>query len=306
MGTPALSICIPCYKRVEQVRNTLKSIYEDNSEVPLDKYEVIISDNDPQHEMKSVIEDFRDKSNLHYYNTSCEGFMNSYYVLTYGKGRFLKLHNSQNMFRKGSLQVLIDDIGQSTSQGVVRFYTNGLLMNGTRKTFYTFEEFMQSLSYWSSWSGGFGIWKDKFLSILNIKLDPLFPHTSLFLQQYDAHQYVIDDRVLVDVQRVAKRGGHNKFEAFTIHYPSLIEKSYSQGHITEECKNRIFRALYKDFIPTLLFNKYIARIETFEAEGFKDNCETFFPKGAYWIAWLNVLFVPYKMLRRKIWMLMKA
>lgn len=41
-----LSICIPCYGRVEYVRKTLKSIFIDNADVPLEKYEVIISDND--------------------------------------------------------------------------------------------------------------------------------------------------------------------------------------------------------------------------------------------------------------------
>lgn len=41
---PVLSICIPCYKRINQVRNTLNSIYEANSEISMDDYEVILSD----------------------------------------------------------------------------------------------------------------------------------------------------------------------------------------------------------------------------------------------------------------------
>ena len=32
---PVLSICIPCYKRINQVRNTLNSIYEANSEISM-------------------------------------------------------------------------------------------------------------------------------------------------------------------------------------------------------------------------------------------------------------------------------
>lgn len=46
--SPLISICIPCYKRVDYVINTLNSIYRDNSDVSLDLYEVIISDNDPK------------------------------------------------------------------------------------------------------------------------------------------------------------------------------------------------------------------------------------------------------------------
>ena len=47
-----LSICIPCYGRVEYVRKTLKSIFIDNADVPLEKYEVIISDNDSNQAIK--------------------------------------------------------------------------------------------------------------------------------------------------------------------------------------------------------------------------------------------------------------
>ena len=56
--SPLISICIPCYKRVDYVINTLNSIYRDNSDVSLDLYEVIISDNDPQKEVLSIIDQF--------------------------------------------------------------------------------------------------------------------------------------------------------------------------------------------------------------------------------------------------------
>ena len=48
--------------------------------------------------------------NLRYFYTNCEGFMNSYYVLTYAQGEFFKLHNSQTLFRKGSLSKIISEI----------------------------------------------------------------------------------------------------------------------------------------------------------------------------------------------------
>lgn len=104
-----LSICIPCYGRVEYVRKTLKSIFIDNADVPLEKYEVIISDNDSNQAIKVLTEEFK-YPNLRYFYTNCEGFMNSYYVLTYAQGEFFKLHNSQTLFRKGSLSKIISEI----------------------------------------------------------------------------------------------------------------------------------------------------------------------------------------------------
>ena len=103
MQTPILSICIPCFGRVEYVRNTLNSIYSDNADVDLDKYEVVISDNDPKQAISVLADEFGTYPNLRYFHTECEGFMNSYHVLTYAQGNFLKLHNSQTLFRKGAL-----------------------------------------------------------------------------------------------------------------------------------------------------------------------------------------------------------
>ena len=159
---------------------------------------------------------------------------------------------------------------------------------------------MYSLSYWSSWSNGFCIWKEEFEKIERVELNKLFPHTSIFLTQYYATSYIINDHILFDVQRIPKRGGHNKFEAFTIEYPSLIDTCYKQGHISFKCKQRIIKDIMFTFLPSLLFNKYIARIETFESTGFKQNIKKYFPKYAYPLVWCLTITVPFKLIYRKI------
>ena len=294
-----VSICIPCFKRLEQVRNTLKSIYEDNAEVSLDDYEVVITDNDPDTELNIVMNEFKTYPNFLYVPTRCEGFMNSYHALKNGRGNFLKLHNSQNMIRKGMLAEIVAQAKKYVGMKPLIFHTNGFLFKHDIREYSDFNRYMEALSYWSSWSGGMTIWREDFERLGEIEMDPLFPHTSVFLSQFNKSLFVIDDRVMYDVQRVAKRGGHNKFEAFTVHYPSLITKCCEDNHISIICKKRILTVLYKEYIPTLLFNKYIARIETFDANGFKENCKKYFPRGAYWIAWLNVFMVPFRMIKRR-------
>lgn len=73
-----------------------------------------------------------------------------------------------------------------------------------------------------------------------------------------------------------KRGGHNKFKAFTIDYPSLIVGSYMKGHISLNCKDSILKDICTQYLPTLLFNKYIVRIETFDATGYRENIKRYF------------------------------
>lgn len=296
---PVLSICIPCYGRVEYVRRTLNSIFKENDDVSLEEYEVIISDNDPRKAIEALTREFH-VSNLKYFNTQCEGFMNSYHVLTYASGEFLKLHNSQTIFRKGSLKRMIQEIKSAREKKSLIFYTNGLLGKLKSIQFDSFESFMYSLSYWSSWSNGFCIWKEDFNNIGNIKLNKLFPHTSIFLTQHHASSYIINDQVLFNVQRIPKRGGHNKFEAFTIEYPSLIDKCFKEGYISLKCKQHIIKDIMYNFLPSLLFNKYIARIETFDSSGFRQNIKKYFPHYAYPLVWCLTMTIPFKLIYRKI------
>ena len=300
MQTPLLSICIPCFGRVEYVRNTLNSIYQDNADVCLDKYEVVISDNDPKQATCVLANEFRTYPNLRYFHTECEGVMNSYHVLTYAQGDFLKLHNSQTLFRKGALRSILREVEKYKDKCPLIFYTNGLLGKFQSSEYDTFESFMYALSYWSSWSNGFNIWRKDFEQIGDIQMNRLFPHTSLFLTQHHAKGYCINDRLLFDVQRIPKRGGHNKFEAFTIEYPSLIDQCRKEGFISEKCEKHILHDIMTGFLPSLIFNKYIARIETFDATNFRQNIKRYFPKYAYGLVIFLSIFQLVKLAIRKI------
>lgn len=292
-----LSICIPCYKRVDLVRQTLDSIFVDNSDADSSEFEIIISENDPDKEICGLIKEYN-YPNLKYVYSECEGFMNSYNSLIPATGEFLKLHNSQSKFLKGSISYLISLIKKSRNGDIYIFFSNAEI-NGTRyNEFDNFNDFLYSLSYWPSWSNGFGIWIDDFkkLKDSNIRLNRLFPHTSLFVTQTMHKKFMIDNTRLFEVQRVGKRGGHNKFEAFTIEFPSIISESLTKGDIAPKTYEHILRDIMTKFLPSLLFNKYIARIETFEINGYRVNIKKFFPKYAFWVSWLLVPFVPFSYL----------
>ena len=55
-----------------------------------------------------------------------------------------------------------------------------------------------------------------------------------------------------------------------------------------------------DFLPSLLFNKYIARIETFDSTGFRKNIKKYFPRYAYWLVWMLAFIQPVKIILRKL------
>lgn len=299
MKTPLLSICIPCFKRVEYVRRTLQSIYEDNADADQSEFEVVISDNDPDEELRPLVESLG-YANLRYVATRCEGFMNSWHVLTYGRGKLLKLHNNQVLLRKGALATIISEVKQLEESHGMLFLTNGMLNSGRVRSCKTFDSFWRVLSYWPSWSNGFSIWKQDFDMVGQIPVNPLFPHTSVFVTQHSKREYVADDRRLFDTQRVKGRSGYNKFEAFTIDFPSIVAKCREDGLIGTGTYKKVLRGLMTEFLPSLLFNKYIARIENYDIAGYRQNIRRYFPKGAYWLSWACVPLVPFRMLWRRL------
>ncbi len=299
---PLLSICIPANNRIDYVRRTLGSIYNDKnlSECSISDFEVIISDNDPNQTLSQLIREFK-FSNIYYFPTSCEGFTNSFHVLTYANGHFLKLHNSQELWNPGALSYVINLIKINLRQKPLIFFTGGLLKKGVEFHYNSFDRFNYNLSYLSSWSNGFSIWQEDFIEVKeSLTLNPLFPHTSIFLTQFNKKNYTINDYKLFTTQFIKKRGGHNKFHAFSIEYPSLIETSSKSGHIGPETQYKILNDILINFLPLLYFNVKIAKRETFSSEGFKTDIQKYFPKGSYWLVIFLSFIIPVKVLWRKI------
>lgn len=84
----------------------MNSIYSQINEVNENEFEVIITDNNPHKGLKCIIEEFP-YSNLKYFPTVCEGFLNSFYSITYATGELIKLHNNTMLWLFGSLKKII-------------------------------------------------------------------------------------------------------------------------------------------------------------------------------------------------------
>jgi hypothetical protein len=301
-STPLISICIPANGRIEYLRNTLNSIYSDENllECNSTDFEVIVSDNNPDKTLNLLLQEFN-YINFKYFYTECEGFMNSYYAMTYAEGIFIKLHNSQEIFNAGALGILIDTVKRNRAIKPMLFFTAGLLKKGFVTSYDNFDAFNYNLSYFSSWSNGFSIWKEDFDAITSsVDLNMLFPHSSLFFTQYNKRVFTINDQLLFTTQFVKKRGGHNKFHAFSVEYPSLIEIACNNGYIKIQTKRKIFKDILYNYLPTLFFNVKVLKRERFSSEGFKRDIQVYFPRGSYWLVFCLSFFAPFKIMWRKV------
>ena len=295
-----MSICIPCLGRKEQLRNTISSIYDNLNSISLSEFEIVISENDSSRQLESLVHEF-DYPNLKYFNTACEGFLNSFYVLTYASGKFLLLHNSQELFRNNALKLLIDLVkGNEKSRPLIAF-TSGFLLNGKTRHYSDYNKFMQDLSYWSSWSNSFSIWKDDFDIVKNnVNLNYLFPHTSIFVTQCEKKEFLIVDEILFSTQFVPHRGGHNKFHAFSVEYPSVLDIVKKNGYLSESVYNKILNSIFYEFLPSLYFNVKICGMEKFESAGFKEDLKIYFKDRSYYSIVMMSMISPVKKVYNKV------
>lgn len=297
---PYLSICIPTYNRLEILKNTIDSIYFDLNGVDIEDFEVIISDNEPNQSAKKIIDGFN-YENLHYHTTTSSGFLNSYDVLKFANGSFLKLNNNYTKFRSGTLKKMITHIKEDLNNKSVIFYTNGLGQFGKIKKFDSYNEFMYHLSYLSSWSSGFGIWKEDFDSLSNnITVNNYFPQTSLLMTETHKSNYIINDIPLFDNQVIPKKGGYNIFKVFSIDFISLIEDALNRNEISKETYKKIKYDLLFKYLSVRYFKTVIIRVDNFEKKDIRKSIEFNYSKFMYFAFIVSALFAPLIIIIRKI------
>lgn len=295
-----LSICIPTFQRIEITRKTIASIYADLKGVNMDEFEVIVSDNDISESSKCFEKEFPYK-NFHYYQTRCEGFLNSFHVLGYGKGLFLKLHNNYTMLRPGTLKYMIDEVKQYDESKALMFFTNGLRCIKEKHEYKNFDSFMKDLSYFSSWSTGFGIWREDYEKIKNtVEINKWFPQTSMLLPFNQKNEFVLNDLVIFNDQKVPKKGGYNPYKVFGIEYLTLIKNSLDNGCISKCTFKKIKKDLLCDYLASRYFKTVIAHMDKFEHDNIREHLSVYYSSKDFFILLLNAFLAPIKQITKKI------
>lgn len=239
---PIISLCIPTNGAIQWIKPTIENIYLQDCKQ--EDFEVIVVDNSISEKLREYIECLP-YTNLRYVSSTVEGFSNQIFALKCGKGIYCKLYNHRLLLQKGILKRMIDFICRFQQEKPVLFFSQG---NPKYKEEYfempDFESFMRKLSYWSSWSGGVGVWNSDIPQLDNIKYDKMFPCASLLFEIREQSKYVIWN-VRFDIQQDDKgKGGYNFFETFAIRYLDIINELRRKERISVDTFNLIRRDLY--------------------------------------------------------------
>lgn len=263
---PILSICIPTYNRANFLKQTLMSIVQEEEFQNSDLIEIIISDNNSNDETQSVADLFITKfpDKIKYYrNNKNIGFANFAKVLSYANGDFLKLHNDTLPFEKGALETVISEVKKNKNDKDILFFTNAnSKIEGGKLVCDDINEFVKKVSYFNTWIGGFGIWKEDFKKLESFfisKNSTEIPHTFvLFALIVQGKKVNVNNEKLFRVANPPKKGGYNVAQVFGQNYIGLLEEYKIDKVILDEEKKKLLKFInyyYFDEQKQFAFNK---------------------------------------------------
>ena len=207
--------------------------------------------------------------------------MNSINALKIGRGSFLKLHNNYTMFTNGFFYLFIDFIKQEKEINALVFFKNS--GKEVLRSYNSFDVFNSDLSFWNSWSSGFSIWKADFDILEGVEVNKMFPHTSLFLSQFDKKTFILNDVIYFENQEVPKKGGYDLFKTFAVDYLGMIEDAMIKGCLSKKTFDKIKKDLFYDFLAVWYSNtKIIKNDYTFHLDDIKHSVSIYYSKKSYY------------------------
>lgn len=282
MSKPIVSLCMPTNGVVEWVFPVLDSVYEqgcDNKE-----FEIIITDNGNNKEFKEKIKSYNQQhSNLYYYETNALPFINEIESYKRATGQLIKFVNHRTFLERGALQRLLDYAKKYADIKPILYFANGVLKKEKKSIEYnTFDQFVNALSYWSSWSTGMAIWKEDFDKLPEDvgNFNELFPHTNVLFAERNKEKYIVDNTIIFNEMPQGKRakGNYDLFYAFGVEYPSIILDLYRDKSISVNT----FKEVINDnltFIARLYISYFIKKEYcSYDLNGLEDMYGIFYTK----------------------------
>ena len=280
--TPLLSICIPTNGIVSYVLPVLDSIYSQVKGNDLEQFEVVIVDNGKGNDLEIKIKEYQ-YPNLRYEKTNAEGFLNQICCFNLAVGHFLKFQNHRAKFLNGTLDYLLNIVRKNLGDKPVIYLSNGVLgIRGNMVDFNSFDEFVRTLSYWSSWSSGVTIWRDDFVLLRNVQYNMMFPHTSLLFADLGNKKYVIDDKKLLCLQDDIGKGGYNLYKTFAVDYLDILMDLYCQDRISKKTFLLVKKDLWNFFVEFYFRLKLKKENYSFDLTGIKNNFLKYYSLSSYW------------------------
>jgi acetyltransferase-like isoleucine patch superfamily enzyme/glycosyltransferase involved in cell wall biosynthesis len=274
-----LSICIPTYNRGDMLRLTLESIVCQAAFAGGDEIELIISDNASADNTGAVVAEFAaafpGKIHYHRHPETILPDLNFEAALKMGNGQFLKLHNDNLTVIDGALAEIVKVVRATAAERPVITFTNGNQKAGNALEVMTsFDQFISRVSYFSTWMGGFGVWREEFRVMPDFVRYPELKliHADVLFRLLAQGKRAI---VLFDVyfigQPVAKKSGYNIAEVFGRNYLGLLKEYVNNGLLSRA----VFEQEKKLILLRHIIPYYFDQNNAFDKTGFYEHMQDY-------------------------------
>ena len=271
MQRPILTICIPTYNRSTYLQKTLDSIVSSDVFNNTDLVEIVISNNCSSDNTDSIcrkyVEKFPNKINYIKQESPIFPDVHIFKTIEYANGVYCKLNNDTLVYNKGALdKIVLEYLNENTAPDCI-FFLGQKSKDNSISQVQTFNNFIQKVSFYSTWIGGFCIKKDVYMKLNNplryagLKL----PQVDIYGQIFEAkfNVYVIEDE-LFSILNIDKKGGdYNIAEVFGKNYLTILKeyvdkKLLSPKIFVREKRNVLLKHInkfYFDFYNQFAFQK---------------------------------------------------
>ena len=286
-----LSLCIPTNGVLEWVLPVLESIYNQNVDESL--YEVIVSDNGNSEEFRQALESYKmSHSNLIYKKTYAQQFMNQVEAFKMASGEFIKFVNHRDLFVNGTVEYLIRLVQNNLDEKPVMFFSNGTRrIKECERKVADFDEFIRTLSYMSSWSGGTAIWKRDFEKIPeDYEYNILFPHTGFLFAAKSSASYIVSDRKIFQSLKTdeTKKGNYKLYKAFGVDFPNLVFQLEKEKSITKKTCNKVMQDMKFFLAQQYMEHEIMKNHCSYDLQGFQDYVGIYFhPTEIIVLGWMK-------------------
>ncbi|ELX11388.1 glycosyltransferase family 2 [Janthinobacterium sp. HH01] len=274
-----LSICIPTFNRGPFLKQTLESIVAQQAFTDTREIEVVISDNCSDDSTQAVGQAFAaaypDKIKYARHPEPVFPDKNFEAALRMGSGTYLKLHNDNLTILDGSLAELVKVYRAVEAEKPVVFFTNGNMFAGNAiEVLNTFDEFVTRVSYFATWIGGFGMWRDEFYAMpdfgRNVQLKLVQTDVMFRLMGLGKRAIVLYGRYFAGVN-AGRKSGYNVAQVFGTNYLTLLKPYLANGQLSQ--------AVYETEKKALLINHiipyYFGDNDDFSRTGFFEHMQDY-------------------------------
>jgi abequosyltransferase len=224
-----LSICIPTYNRAKFLEDTLNTIVRQKRFIETSDVEIVISDNCSTDNTEEVCLKFVAKyGNKVRYLRSPENIWmrNIQRVLSLAKGKYLKLNNDTLSHEENSLDLMVRAINENSVNHRMIYFSNGSLRNITKRQCPDLNVFVKTTSYFSTWIGSFGIWREDLDKISNFNSILEYNLINNVLYDLVIHKgtVIVDNTKIFNSVRPTFKGDYNIYEVFVTNYLAILGK----------------------------------------------------------------------------------